>query len=160
MQVVVSRRSGALRGIDEGHEAPDVAERTGERRLRDPDDAGSLELFERQLLDLAQQRLDDIRSSELDREPGGSEQAPAAAREVAQLARAPQRRDSNRERTPLPSPRSCLLKLERNGFMLAREQGRTVPSAPGPAERPTRSPAPGEHDAGPSRRHSAPPPNG
>src|SRR3954466_2417839 len=89
VQVVVSRRSGTLGGIDERREAPDVAERSGERRLLDPDDAGPLELCERQLLDLAQQRLDDIRSSELDREPGGSEQAPAAASELAELGRSP-----------------------------------------------------------------------
>ena len=57
-----------------------------------------------QSADVSQQRDHDISSAELHGEPGGGEQAPAAARRLAELGGASHRRDRDRDRAPAAVP--------------------------------------------------------
>src|SRR5829696_1014322 len=128
MQIVVARRTGMLRGGDDGHETPRV-QRAGEGGLLDKCDSCAIHLSELHLADLLEQRSD-IWSPELEGELGGSEQTMAAARRLAELRRPSQRGHRDRDRAPLARSRARLFELDGDVLMLTGEKRSAVPNAP------------------------------
>ena len=103
MQVVVASRSGPFRRGDERC-APLGIERPRQGRLLDPCEPGAVQLAEARRADLSQQSDHEIASADLHGEPGAGEQTAAAARGLAELSRASQRRDRDRTRAPASCP--------------------------------------------------------
>jgi hypothetical protein len=129
VQVVISGRSRPFRGRDDGPD-PRCVERARQGGLLDPGGPRPVQLTELEPPDLAQHRLHDVRPPELDCEPGGREQAPAAGARRAELRGASQRGDRHRDRAPLPRACARCFELDRDLLVFAGEQRRAMPCAP------------------------------
>lgn len=128
MQLVITSVGGPLCHGGQLCEACHVAKRSSSDHLFDPRDTGPLERPQVEALEVAQQRRDDVWSSELKGQLGRAEQAAAATPGFTQLSGASQRGYRHADRAALPRSGSRLLEFERDVLMLAGDQRRAVPN--------------------------------